>query len=548
MIRSSIKDEKQSLKLSIRNAKLLTEMGFDLMDIFAILEKQNQENFEETEESIEKLLSLLLLDPKTIDSSQIAEKQNQHFPISMIELNKKDLDISIINKSKYERKYKEEGDIILSQIPIKVSASSQSETFLKCLICEDTSLPSRPNITSEGLIKYIKLRVALIKSSGNFIISIRGCKHYFCKECLKEYFTYHINCFNFHMIKCPSKTCEVRLNLNKDHALFEELLSDDLLLKLRKVEINHLVSTSQNRLMFCPFPDCDSYAKTDNSDYWKNSISGMKLQANNKLNIDVLQKFVVCGNEHRFCAECKGSWHINMQCKEAEEILFYHYLQNCNGLQKNCPQCGIWIEKHKGCNHMICLSCKYEWCWLCNDKYSDDHYIDPSSRCFNRMYGVGIEGMLNIQEEMLEFNQQIINANIERFNEELRQLRLRMISAYNPSYSIGSGNFEIKIEYDFSFLHRCIYGIILFIFLFISSITNYIYIRNARKSAEIKEIRYKSKSIKFLVGRMELIMYVAYILCNLNYGMVVTLFYYFPLIIKYCFTFRKPPWDQINQS
>ena len=41
---------------------------------------------------------------------------------------------------------------------------------------------------------------------------------------------------------------------------------------------------------------------------------------------------------------------------------------------KKCPNCRIWTEKNEGCNHMTCAECKFQWCWLCGEKYSLNHY------------------------------------------------------------------------------------------------------------------------------------------------------------------------------
>ncbi|CAH3158678.1 unnamed protein product [Porites evermanni] len=30
-----------------------------------------------------------------------------------------------------------------------------------------------------------------------------------------------------------------------------------------------------------------------------------------------------------------------------------------------CPNCGSCIEKNGGCNHMQCIKCKHDFCWMC---------------------------------------------------------------------------------------------------------------------------------------------------------------------------------------
>lgn len=48
--------------------------------------------------------------------------------------------------------------------------------------------------------------------------------------------------------------------------------------------------------------------------------------------------------------------------------------------QKNCPRCGICIEKNEGCDHMTCVACKYEFWWKLYTPFKENQ--EMSSRVF----------------------------------------------------------------------------------------------------------------------------------------------------------------------
>ena len=47
---------------------------------------------------------------------------------------------------------------------------------------------------------------------------------------------------------------------------------------------------------------------------------------------------------------------------------------------KKCPNCSIITEKTAGCNHITCSKGNFQWCWLCNKKYSYAHYQQGKCR------------------------------------------------------------------------------------------------------------------------------------------------------------------------
>ena len=111
--------------------------------------------------------------------------------------------------------------------------------------------------------------------------------------------------------------------------------------------------------MFCPF--CDSYALIPNN-------FNFKLDPNDS---KYIKSTMTCTNGHKFCS-CGIALHEGECYKDNND--FQKYLIN-EGV-KQCPKCGFYIKKAKGCNHMTCgnAACRYEFCWLCMQEAVPGHF------------------------------------------------------------------------------------------------------------------------------------------------------------------------------
>lgn len=66
----------------------------------------------------------------------------------------------------------------------------------------------------------------------------------------------------------------------------------------------------------------------------------------------------------KVCFQCRHRYHGKLSCEaNLDKIYMQRY-----GSKRNvsfCPMCKTAIERNKGCNHMICGFCRYEFCWIC---------------------------------------------------------------------------------------------------------------------------------------------------------------------------------------
>ena len=179
-----------------------------------------------------------------------------------------------------------------------------------------------------------------------------SCGHYFCVDCWENYLQEKINNANVAKISCMQHGCSVVLNTDFIKKILNN--NDALIIKYEKFLERQKILMSNKNIKFCPIPDCDGYAeKKDN-------------------------KYVKCNFGHDFCFECLKQPHGKQKCDEIIDADFEEWKKH--KIVKRCPNCKIWTEKNEGCNHMTCVECQFQWCWLCQKKYAYGHYNTGSCK------------------------------------------------------------------------------------------------------------------------------------------------------------------------
>ena len=190
------------------------------------------------------------------------------------------------------------------------------------------------------------------------------CGDFFCRRCITENVK---NCLNdiskFDKMICPSCSEIIEENTLK------KLLTEKEFLSYQKTSLR-IKGIRDKNLIPCPYPDCEGFAEKT---------------SNNKRHI------FFCQNNHFFCSKCQevvdqkffNFENYRHKCvKKFEETLKYlHSQRNI----KQCPNCNCWVLKEqKKCNNMICSNiwCKYQFCWICEGPYEENHYNNPFSMCF----------------------------------------------------------------------------------------------------------------------------------------------------------------------
>ncbi|VUZ55447.1 unnamed protein product [Hymenolepis diminuta] len=161
-----------------------------------------------------------------------------------------------------------------------------------------------------------------------------SCGHIFCLECWRAYFDYRISSSQASTVECMTANCSVRV---PDDFILAVINNPETVEKHRRHILNESIE-AHPRLRNCTDTHCDRviYALEDPKPLR-----------------------VTCDScNTQFCFACSVEFHAPAQCETIKA-----WLQKCRddsstatymaAHTKDCPQCGVVIEKNGGCNHMV---------------------------------------------------------------------------------------------------------------------------------------------------------------------------------------------------
>ncbi|KAK1962863.1 hypothetical protein LY78DRAFT_718333 [Colletotrichum sublineola] len=202
-----------------------------------------------------------------------------------------------------------------------------------------------------------------------------ACGHVYCRECYVHMVRVTANSGTEPSINCIGEdgSCQAPFPLAELRSVLGAGGYKMLLLSVLKAHVKN----SPFDLRCCPTPNCEQLYRPTPKDADVSAVARCP------------GCFVV------LCTACHQAHDGQELCDAAEDTANKKLMAALN--IKRCPQCGTWIERTGGCNHMECVCCHSHICWLCMADYSEakecyDHMTEEHGGAFAGIPGVDVYG------------------------------------------------------------------------------------------------------------------------------------------------------------
>lgn len=195
-----------------------------------------------------------------------------------------------------------------------------------------------------------------------------GCQASFCKTCLLELISTHLNEGSTRELKCPNFNCTKKINASDIYNITQNC--KNLYNRFLEFSFDEFKTDNQNYIKFCPTPDCKCtysieevaaaqqiHCPSCNHIYCATcQYDHQNLSCENAATLD--HDCISCATRHARNTSCQAAARDRSQTESS--------LQELQNIKiKPCPHCKVFIEKNQGCNHITCKKCSHEFCWTC---------------------------------------------------------------------------------------------------------------------------------------------------------------------------------------
>lgn len=187
--------------------------------------------------------------------------------------------------------------------------------------------------------------------------------HVYCRGCVIDYVQSLVVEGKVEKIPCPGVTCGKMI---EDREVVE-LVDGQMYEKYQRFKLRNELMKDPS-LRWCSQPNCTGYMHGSDS------------------NPEMTCPVCSC----KQCFLCGSNWHPDQSCDQIQDKEYTAWA-TVHEVQL-CPQCRRPVEKNAGCNHMTCICCHYEFCWLCRQHYTSNHF-NP----MNPFGCAGLQGSDNVK-------------------------------------------------------------------------------------------------------------------------------------------------------
>ena len=214
---------------------------------------------------------------------------------------------------------------------------------------------------------------------------VSACRHVFHKDCLADSLRHvlHLTTDNPFPLKCP--VCPPGATPLLMHDVFEMLNVTGVDKNdLTRALVNQILRTDGRQLegkpqvSACIVPDC----------------AGIHVSSRSSSGMPVFASCTECGT--RVCTNCKNPKHddVHEACadfaaRNAHQTEAERLTAAAMDAMRKCPNCKRVLEKHSGCNAMLCSMCDTAFCWLCDKicgKDAHGHFSIKGTKCYGKCF------------------------------------------------------------------------------------------------------------------------------------------------------------------